>query len=155
MSDFRFPVEIVWPGGRRVIASVPGKPSIEIATPPEFRGTHPDQWSPEDFLVAAVASCYAVTLIAIADRREIPLYALSLNAEGTVGREDKGPLGFEEVGLRVIAATDPGCEDDLCKAAVRAEDSCLVSAAVGIPVRLTFVVDTTTQLAPSIERGTR
>ena len=69
MNDFRFPLEIVWPGEKRVIASVPGKPSIEIATPPESNGIHPDRWSPEDFLVAAVASCYAVTLIAIANRR--------------------------------------------------------------------------------------
>jgi hypothetical protein len=55
----------------------------------------------------------------------------------------------------VVATTDPGREDDLCKAAVRAEDNCLVSAALSIPVRLTFVADTATHLAPSIERGTR
>ena len=55
--------------GKHVLASAPGKPSIEIATPREFNGIDPDRWSPEDFLVAAVASCYAVTLIAIANRR--------------------------------------------------------------------------------------
>ncbi len=155
MSDFRFPVEIVWPGGKRVIASVPGKPSIEIATPPEFKGAHPDRWSPEDFLVAAVASCYAVTLIAIADGRKIPLHALAITAEGAVGRESTKPFGFRDVDLRVVAATEPGREDDLCKAAVRAEDACLVSAAVRIPVHLTFVVDTATVLATSTDGGTR
>ena len=155
MNDYRFPVEIVWPGGKRVMASVPGKPSVEIATPPEFKGTHPDQWSSEDFLVAAVASCYAVTLITIAERREIPLHALAITAEGAVGRDDTEPFGFRDIDLRVVAATEPGREDDLCKAAVRAEDNCLVSSALSIPVRLTFVVDTATHLAPSIERGTR
>jgi organic hydroperoxide reductase OsmC/OhrA len=153
MSGFRFPVEIVWPGGKRVIASVPGKSSIEIATPQEFNGTHPDRWSPEDFLVAAVASCYAVTLVALAGRREIPLHALSINAEGAVGRRNNGPLGFDDVDLHVIAATDPGREDDLCKLAVRAEESCLVSAACRIPVRLTFVVDSATNVATSSEGG--
>ena len=155
MSNFTFPVEILWPGGKRVIASVAGKPSVEIATPPEFKGNYPDQWSPEDFLVAAVASCYAVTLIAIAGRSEIPLHALSINAEGAVGREDKEPFGFKTIDLQVVAATDPGHEDDLCRAAVQAEESCLVSAALQIPVRLSFVVDATADLATSNEGDPR
>jgi organic hydroperoxide reductase OsmC/OhrA len=155
MSNFTFPVEILWPGGKRVIASVAGKPSVEIATPPEFKGNYPDQWSPEDFLVAAVASCYAVTLIAITGRSQIPLRALSISAEGTVGREDKEPFGFKTIDLQVAAATDPGHEDDLCRAAVQAEEGCLVSAALRIPVRLSFVVDATTDLATSTEGDSR
>ena len=142
MSDFRFPVEIAWPGGKRVAAAVPGKPSIEIATPAEFRGDFPDRWSPEDFLVAAVASCYAVTLIAIAGRSEIPLRSLAISAEGAVGRADKGPLGFRGIELDVTAGTDAGREDDLHEAAERAEQGCLVSAALAIPVHLTVTVET-------------
>jgi organic hydroperoxide reductase OsmC/OhrA len=148
MSDFRFPVEIAWPGGKRVIAAVPGKPSVEIATPPEFKGDFPDRWSPEDLLVAAVASCYAVTLIAITGRGEIPLHRLAISAEGAVGREGKEPFGFKTVHLRVAAATDSGREDDLRKAAERAEQGCLVSAALRIPIHLTIVVDTATDPEP-------
>ncbi len=151
MSDYRFPVEIAWPGGRHVLATVPGKPPVEIATPPEFNGDFPDLWSPEDFLVAAIASCYAVTLIAIADRSEIPLHALAISAEGAVGREGKEPFGFKAVRLQVSADTDPGREGDLHKAAKRAEQGCLVSAAVRIPVHLNLSVET---VAP-IERDLR
>ena len=140
MSDFRFLVEIEWPGGKRVVATVPGKPPIDIATPAEFKGEFPDRWSPEDCLVAAVASCYAVTLVAIAGRADIPLRGLAISAEGAVGREGKGPFGFKAIELDVTAATDPGREDDLREAAERAEEGCLVSAALAVPVRSTVTV---------------
>jgi organic hydroperoxide reductase OsmC/OhrA len=57
-------VSIEWIDGKHVRAHVVGKAPIEIATPPEFKGEHPDVWSPEDFLVAAAASCFAVTFVA-------------------------------------------------------------------------------------------
>ena len=44
--DFRFPVQVGWDGGRRTTARVEGKQSVRIATPPEFRGTDPELWSP-------------------------------------------------------------------------------------------------------------
>ena len=155
MSHFTFPAEITWPGGKHVTAAVPGKPTIEIATPPEFKGTYPDQWSPEDFLVAAVASCYAVTLVSTTTRSEIPLHALAISAEGSVGRDGKEPFGFKTIDLHVTAATDPGREDDLRKAAAQAEEGCLVSAALHIPVHLSFIANAAAELATSIEGGAR
>jgi organic hydroperoxide reductase OsmC/OhrA len=141
MSDFRFPVAISWPGGKRVVAAIPGKPSVEIATPIEFKGDHPDRWSPEDFLVAAVASCYAVTLLAITDRTSIPLRDFTIGAEGAVGRESKEPFGFKAIYLHVSATTDPGREDDVLHAAEAAEQGCIVSAALRIPVHLNVVIN--------------
>ena len=46
-KEFRFPVQVVWHAGRRTTARVDGKAPLRIATPPEFRGTDPDIWSPE------------------------------------------------------------------------------------------------------------
>ena len=48
-------VEIAWEAGKRTVARVDGKPALPIATPPEFRGTDPHMWSPEDALVAAAS----------------------------------------------------------------------------------------------------
>ena len=58
-KEFHFPLSVEHIGGRRVAARVAGKQAIEITPPPEFRGTDPTTWSPEDFLVAAAASCLA------------------------------------------------------------------------------------------------
>ena len=57
--EFQFPASVTWEGGRRTSACVEGKPAIGIAPPPEFRGTDPDTWSPEDFFTTAAASCLA------------------------------------------------------------------------------------------------
>jgi organic hydroperoxide reductase OsmC/OhrA len=146
MSDFRFPVELSWPGGRRVVATAPGKPSLEIATPVELKGEWPDRWSPEDVLVAAVASCYAVTLVAIASRTQTPMHELAIRAEGTVGREGREPFGFKTIRLDVTATTDAGCESELAAATERAEAACIVSNALRIPVS----ADVTIRVAASL-----
>ena len=65
-KEFHFPLTVEWSGERRVAAKVEGKPPIEIAPPPVFRGTDPTTWSPEDFFVAAAASCLAVTFTGLA-----------------------------------------------------------------------------------------
>jgi organic hydroperoxide reductase OsmC/OhrA len=85
VKDFRFPVSTQWIEGRRVLASVDGKDGIEIATPPEFKGTDVGVWSPEDFLVAAAASCFVVTLLAVAERRGIPVRDVAVDAVGRMG----------------------------------------------------------------------
>ena len=96
-KEFRFPVEIEWDGGRRTTARVDGKPPLAIATPPEFRGSDPELWSPEDAFVAAAGSCLAVTIAALAERDELTLHGVSVNAEGIVGRRPDGRFGFVRI----------------------------------------------------------
>ncbi len=136
IEEYRFPVSIAWPGGKRVRARVAGKHTIDIATPPEFKSGIEGMWSPEDFLVAAVGSCYAVTLVAVAGRAAVPLLGLALDAVGNLGRRADGSFGFTSVRLEVVAETEDGREADLRAAARRAERGCLVSAALDIPVEL-------------------
>lgn len=136
MTDFSFPVRVTWPGGKHVVSLVDGKPPLPVATPPEFKGAFPAEWSPEDVLVSAAASCFGVTLIALAERAALPLHTLTVDAVGTVGRREPEPFGFKEIRLRVAATTDPGREDDLRRAAERAEQGCIVSNALAIPVEL-------------------
>ena len=142
MADFRFPVDVDWLGGKRTVAMVEGKQPIGIATPPEFKGTHPEVWSPEDFLVAAAASCYAVTLDALAARAGVPLQAVSVHGEGVVGFREALPFGFKLVTLDVELQTEPGHEDAAAELAHKAEESCLVSLALSVPVELRLAVTT-------------
>src|SRR6266496_3077584 len=67
-KEFHFPLSVTWTSERRVTAQVEGKHAIEITPPPVFRGTDPTTWSPEDFFVAAAASCLAVTFTGLAAR---------------------------------------------------------------------------------------
>jgi organic hydroperoxide reductase OsmC/OhrA len=138
--EYTFPVDVSWTGGRLTRVRAQGKPDLSVAAPPIFPGGVPGVWSPEDLLAAAAATCYAVTLAAIAEHRSLPLHKLELRSEGRLGRREDGRFGFRDVGLRVEIVTDPGCEDAMRGAAKRAEEQCLVGMALQVPVRATIEV---------------
>jgi organic hydroperoxide reductase OsmC/OhrA len=139
-KTYDFPVTVKWAGGRRTVASVPGKDDLEVVTPPEFKHGIPGRWSPEDLLVASVATCFAVTLVAVAERRAVPLLGLEVGASGTVTRRTDGRFGFSEVVLDVVIETESGCEAEAASAAEAADLGCLVAASVDFPVRLVLDV---------------
>ena len=139
-KEFRFPVDVAWSGGRRTVASVDGKPDLEIATPPEFRGTDPELWSPEDTFVAAAASCLAVTVAALAEKEELPLHSFDVHAEGVVGRRPDGRFGFTRVEQLVQLETDAEHLDAVRALVVKADDGCLVAVSLDLPVETTVDV---------------
>ena len=141
--EYRFPVQIDWQGGRRTLARVDGKEPLPIATPPEFKGTDPGLWSPEDAFVAAAGSCLAVTIVALAEREHLPLRALDVHAEGVVGRRDDGRFGFLRIEQRVGLETDERHEEAARALVARAEAGCLVSVSLDLPVETTVEVRST------------
>ena len=139
-KEFRFPVKVVWDTGRRTSAIVDGKALLRIATPPEFRGTDPDMWSPEDAFVAAAGSCLAVTIAALAEHERLPVRGLSVQAEGTVGRRPDGRFGFVRIEQTVELKTETGYEDAARALVAKAEDSCLVTVSLDLPVETTVEI---------------
>jgi peroxiredoxin-like protein len=133
-KEFHFPLSVEWTGGRRVAAQVEGKPAIEIAPPPVFRGTDPSAWSPEDFFVAAAASCLAVTFAGLADHADLSYKGLKVEADGIVGLRPDGRFGFTRLLLRLEVEVDPADEEQARELAENAEASCLVSASLDLPV---------------------
>lgn len=138
--EFRFPVDVVWRAGRRTTAYVSGKPPLRIATPPEFRGSDPDLWSPENAFVAAAGSCLAVTIAALAERAQLPLHSLSVKADGVVGRRPDGRFGFVRIEQTVELETDAGREAGARALVAKAEDGCLVSVSLDLPVETTVEI---------------
>jgi peroxiredoxin-like protein len=133
-KEFHFPLSVAWIGERRVAAQVEGKQAIEIAPPPVFRGTDPAAWSPEDFLVAAAASCLAVTFTGLAARAGLTYTKLKVDADGIAGTRSDGRFGFTHLLLRLAVETDPANEAQARQLAEQAEESCLVSASLDLPV---------------------
>ena len=133
-KEFHFPFSAAWIGERRVAATVVGKPAVEVVPPPEFRGTDPATWSPEDFFVAAAASCLAVTFTGLAERAGLAFTRLEVDGDGTVGRRDDGRFGFTHLLLRLhVTAPDVESARELAQ---RAEETCLVSASLDLPIEL-------------------
>jgi peroxiredoxin-like protein len=138
-KSHRFPASVEWQGKRLTTVTVPGKPELDVATPPEFRGGIEGVWSPEDLLVAATASCFTVTLVAVAERRGIPLHALEVDGTGFVERHDQG-FGFVVIELHARLETDEECIQAAEQAARDAKDGCLVGQALDVPVHLELEV---------------
>jgi organic hydroperoxide reductase OsmC/OhrA len=158
IKDFRYSVQASRLPRRRVRLTGRGKPALEAATPPEFRGGTPGMWSPEDLLVASVASCYSLTLDAMATQRDIPIRSLSVEGVGHVTRRAEGRIGFVVIELRVELAVEPGCEDAATRTAHAAKQTCLVGHALQIPIELELSVrcdrePTVARLAPAGSRG--
>jgi peroxiredoxin-like protein len=140
VKEFGFPLGVEWVGGRKVAVQVAGKPVLHVAPPPEFRGTEPTVWSPEDLFVAAAAACYAVTLTGLAERAGLTLRRLAVDADGVAGKRDDGRFGFTRIELRVELETAPGEEPRARELAQQAEERCLVSASLALPVHATVSV---------------
>ena len=133
-KEFTFPVGVEWLGGRRMLATVEGKPGVAVMPPPVFRGTDPQTWSPEDLFVASAATCFAVTFTGLAERAGVHVASLRVDGAGTVGPRDDGRFGFTAVTLKVrivVAPADVGTATELAR---KAEAQCLVAASFALPV---------------------
>jgi organic hydroperoxide reductase OsmC/OhrA len=138
-KEFHFPLTVDWVGGRRVAASVEGKTPIEITPPMVFRGTDPATWSPEDFFVAATASCLAVTFTGLAAKAGLAYSDLRVDGDGVCGRRDDGRFGFTRILLTVKIESDDAVAAR--RLAEQAEENCLVSASLDLPVETTVEVN--------------
>jgi organic hydroperoxide reductase OsmC/OhrA len=139
-KEFHFPLTVEWTGERRVAAKVEGKPAIEITPPPVFRGTDPTTWSPEDFFVAAAASCLAVTFTGLAAKADLTYSELRVDGDGVCGRRDDGRFGFTQILLRLQLSTDSSNVRKARQLAEQAERDCLVSASLDLPVETVIEV---------------
>lgn len=141
--EFRFPVDVAWEGDRLTTAYVAGKDPLSVATPPEFKGSTPDVWSPEDLFAAAAASCLAVTIAALADQQGVPLVNLDVRAEAVVGRRPDGRFGFSAIEQQVRIEVESDDEAGVRALVAKAEETCLVAVSVDLPVTTTVAVRTT------------
>jgi organic hydroperoxide reductase OsmC/OhrA len=139
-KDYHYKVGVAWEGDRITSVTSPDKPELTVATPPEFKNGVAGVWSPEDLLVASVASCYTVTLVAVAERRELPLHELHVSGTGHLTNRDDGRFGFVAIELTVAIRTDEDAIEAIERTAQYAEHACLVSMALDVPVHIDVVV---------------
>ena len=141
-KEFHFPVAVEWLDDRRVCTHVEGKQAIQVTPPPEFSGVDPSTWSPEDFFVAAAASCLAVTFTGLAEKASLEYRRLRVDADGIAGLRDDGRFGFTRVVLRLRVEVAHGDEELARGIAGRAEAKCLVAASLDLPVETSIDVST-------------
>lgn len=129
-------VTAVLKGDRKGLVSAERiEPQINFSAPPEFKG-EPGLWTPEHFLVAAVASCFAVTFSAIAQLSKLDILGLELSVEGKLGKPE-GKLRFVEMVMKPTL-TIPRSEDRerANRLLEKAEQACLIARSVAFPVTM-------------------
>src|SRR6266571_2368301 len=123
-------------GPRKGVVQAEGVlPSISFSAPPEFLG-EPGLWTPEHFLVAAVASCFVSTFSGIAEKSRLEFAPFNLDAEGVLGNEN-GIWRFTEIKLRpVVTVLKEEDRDRAIRLLEKAEKSCLIARSLQCKVVL-------------------
>ena len=123
-------------GGRNGVVGAEGVlSSISFSAPPEFLG-EAGRWTPEHFLVAAVASCFVSTFSGMAEKSRLGFASFNLDAEGVLGNED-GTWRFTEIKLRpIVKVLNEGDRDRAIRLLEKAQKSCLIARSLQCKVTL-------------------
>lgn len=101
-------------------------PPISFSAPAEFLG-EPGRWTPEHFLVAAVASCFVSTFSGVAEKSHFAFVSFSLDAEGVLSNEEGG-WRFTEIKLQpVVTVLKEEDRERGIRLLEKAEKSCLIA----------------------------
>lgn len=134
-----YETSVDWKQGKTGETRSSGKPTVEVATPPEFGGPE-NIWTPEDLLTSSVATCIMTSALFFIDRAKIQLRSYKSNATATM---EKGPTGLVITGITVavtVELADPSQSEATHKALVQAEKTCPISNSLNCAVELTLQI---------------
>jgi len=131
----------LWTKGRNGIAGAQGaKQTIGFSAPVEFQG-RAGEWTPEHFLMAAVAGCFTTTFAAIAEFSKFEFMSLEVSATGTLEKVERG-FQFTKITLRpVLAVAREEDRERALRLIEKTERSCLVSRSLRSEVVVEPAVD--------------
>jgi organic hydroperoxide reductase OsmC/OhrA len=118
-----------------------GLPRLCSASPAEFGGPG-DRWSPETFLVGAVADCFVLTFRAVAQASKLPWTSLQCEVTGTLDRIER-VTQFTHLNINAHLAVPLGTDVDQARRVLeKVERGCLVSSSLKAKVHLELDVAT-------------
>jgi peroxiredoxin-like protein len=136
---YTYRTTVTWTEKKMGVISSPGKPEVQVATPPEFKG-HEGLWSPEDLFVASINSCVMSTFLAFAERAGLAFTAYESDAEGRVELAD-GKLQVTTVVVKPKVTLAPGADAAKARGILaKAEAHCLISNSVRTKVTVEAAV---------------
>ncbi len=134
-KSFAYDVDVIWTSERKGRIEADGKPPVEVATPPEFKG-HPGYWSPEDLFVQAVNVCLMCTFVGTAARQQISFLDYRCHARGILETAD-GMLQFTEIILEPVISLPAGVEIEAARKVLQdAKRNCLVANSITAHVQM-------------------
>ncbi len=126
---------VKWTEQRKGVISCSGKPDVQVATPPEFKG-HDGIWSPEDLFVASANICLMTTFLSVTERAGLAFISYESAAEGKLELVD-GKFQFTAITLKPVITLTAGGDTAKAKELIeKAEANCLISNSMKAKVSL-------------------
>lgn len=127
--DINCSIDLEWNGSRNVGSILTPAGNLPYSAP-GLTGSGSDGPSPEALLVAAVSSCYSITLSNILRAAGLPQTRVSVHADGViVSNFDRTQFSNLTV-IPTIGGADVRRRDAYEKAAIAARDDCLVGRSI-------------------------
>jgi organic hydroperoxide reductase OsmC/OhrA len=134
-KSFRYQNRLVWTKNRRGFSVLPGKPEIELGSPPEFKG-EAGVWSPEELLVAALNGCIMLTFISMAQAKQLEFLAYESSAEGALENLD-GKYRITEVTVSPSLTLKSAADLETARTLMAGvEEHCFISNSIRAKVNL-------------------
>ncbi len=133
---YYYETESKWQGARDLQIAGGELPTIAAGAPPEFKG-RAGVWAPEHLLVAALNSCYMLTLLAIAEFSKIALVTFSSSAKGKLEKVAGGNYQVTEIIVKPIVVI--ASANDLARMPrifEKAKENCFVSNSIKSAVKI-------------------
>jgi organic hydroperoxide reductase OsmC/OhrA len=134
-KSFRYTNNLTWEQARRGKTWAPGKPLMEIGSPPEFKGEG-GVWCPEELLVAALNGCLMLTFIALAQGKNVQFVAYESAAEGLLENVN-GKFQITEVSVAPSVVLKSDGDLETAKTIMgQIEEHCFISNSIKAKVKL-------------------
>jgi organic hydroperoxide reductase OsmC/OhrA len=134
-KTFRYHSSVCWEAGRRGTLRSPGKPDLEISSPPEFKG-EAGFWTPEEMLVASVNACTLTTFVAFAQHKGLEFLGYESDAEGILENVE-GKYRFTEIILHPrVRVKSPEAVERAQEILASAHANCFISNSLSSPVNI-------------------
>ena len=132
-KKFVYKTTVTWREEKKGFLCSFGKETIEIATPPEFKG-HKGLWTPEDLFVASVNVCIKTTFLHYAQRDNFEFLSYESEAEGILERVGNKFM-FSEIKVRPKITVVSSDKTEKAKELIElAEKNCLISNSIASKV---------------------
>jgi peroxiredoxin-like protein len=136
---YLYQTAVKWTDQRKGVISCAGKPDVQVATPPEFKG-HEGIWSPEDLFVASVNVCLMSTFLAVAERAGLGFTSYESAAEGRLEIVE-GKFRFTTITIRPTIVLKVGADAAKAKELIeKAEANCMISNSIKTKVTVQATV---------------
>ena len=137
MSEtYFYDAEGEWVGDKDVKLCGDKLAPIAAGAPPEFKGRE-GNWSPEHLFVASMASCYALTLLAIAEFSKVSIVTLSSTARGKLEKVQGGGYQIAEITVKPrIVISSVNDLKRMPRILEKAKENCFVSNSIKSAIKV-------------------